>query len=95
MRIGLSVLPLVHRSIQPGTESSMWPVVTGDWRYDVVLFIYESGEWTVLEDQSEYLSVFTSDKWLDDALNPQSHVNRGQLDFEELNPIKDWIESRL
>ena len=37
----------------------------GDWRCKVVLFIYESGEWTVFEDQSGYLSTFTSDKWLE------------------------------
>ena len=36
----------------------------GDWRCNVVLFIYESGDWTVFEDQSGYLSTFTSDKWL-------------------------------
>ena len=98
----------------------------GDWRCKVVLFIYESGEWTVFEDQSGYLSTFTSDKWLelagldevvfagyndsipsghliaiqqgqvirdflDDGLNPQNNVNRGHLDFEELNRIKDWM----
>lgn len=37
----------------------------GDWRCKVVLFIYESGEWTVFEDQSGYLSTFTSDNWLE------------------------------
>lgn len=98
----------------------------GDWRCYVVLFIYESGEWTVFEDQSGYLSTFTSDKWLelaerdellfagyndsipsghliaiqegqivreflDNTASPQSSVNRGRLDFEELNLIKDWI----
>jgi hypothetical protein len=98
----------------------------GDWRCNVVLFVYESGEWTVFEDQSGSLSTFTSDKWLelagldelvfagyndsvpsghliaiqqgkvireflDDILNPQSHIDQGQLDFEELNPMKDWI----
>jgi hypothetical protein len=31
----------------------------------VVLFIYESGEWTVFEDQSGSLSTFTSNKWLE------------------------------
>lgn len=98
----------------------------GDWQCNVVLFVYESGEWTVFEDQSGYLSAFTSDKWLelagldelvfagyndsipsghliaiqkgqvireflDDTSKPQQCVNRGQLDFEALNPIKDWI----
>ena len=96
-----------------------------DWWCRVFLFIYESGEWTVFEDQSGYLSTFTSDKWLelagldklvlagyndsipsgpliaiqqgqiireflDDTASPQSPVNRGQLDFEGENPIKDW-----
>jgi hypothetical protein len=98
----------------------------GDWRCNVVLFIYESGEWTVFEDQSGALSTFTSNKWLelaglnelvfagyndsvpsghliaiqqgrivreflDNTASTQNHVNRGQLDFEELNPIKGWI----
>ncbi|MFO0999020.1 MAG: hypothetical protein U0936_01670 [Planctomycetaceae bacterium] len=100
--------------------------IDGDWRCNVVLFIYESGEWTVFEDQSGYLSTITSDKWLelarldelvfagyndsipcgrlfviqqgqsireflDNTANVQHHVNRGQLDFERENPIKDWI----
>lgn len=98
----------------------------GDWRCKVVLFIHESGEWTVFEDQSGYLSAFTSDKWLelagldevvfagyndsipsghliaiqqgqivreflDNTASPLSPVNRGQLDFEGENPLKDWI----
>ena len=98
----------------------------GDWRCKVVLFIYESGEWTVFEDQSGYLSTYTSDKWLelagrdelvlaeyndsipsghliaiqqgqivreflDNISNPQSYVDLGQLDFERVKPIKDWI----
>ena len=72
----------------------------GDWRRSVVLFIYESGEWTVFEDQSGYLSTFTSDKWLEFAgrdelvfagyndSNPSGHlivIQQGQIVREFLD----------
>lgn len=113
-------------------EKIAWNKITeaactnGHWRCQAVLFIYESGEWTVFEDQSGYLSTRTSDEWLelaglnelvfagyndsipsghlfaiqqgqlireflDDTSNPARNVDRGGLDFEQFNPIRNWI----
>ena len=139
LRVRLPIAEAMHRfgqwigmaELRP-PESIAWNKVidaacrNGDWRCKAVLFIYESGKWTVFDDQSGYLSTRTPDEWLalaghdelvfvgyndsipsghliaidqgqvvreflDDTANPQSHANRGQLDFEALNPIKDWI----
>ena len=139
LRVRLPIAEAMHRfgqwigmaQLSP-PESIAWNKVidvaccNGDWRCKAVLFIYESAEWTVFDDQSGYLSTRTTDEWLalarhdelvfagyndsipsghliaiqqrqiireflDDTANPQSQVNRGQLDFDGANPIKDWM----
>ena len=35
----------------------------GAWRSVVAVFVYESGEWTIFEDQTGHLASFPADQW--------------------------------
>jgi hypothetical protein len=35
----------------------------GEWRCLVAVFIYESGEWTVFDDQTGHLASFSAEQW--------------------------------
>ncbi len=35
----------------------------GDWRSAIAVFIYQSGEWTVFDDQTGYLAALPAERW--------------------------------
>ena len=35
----------------------------GTWRSVVAVFVYESGEWTIFDDQTGHLASFSADEW--------------------------------